>query len=90
MAFEAAIADKELYIYQPDEGVYTEKVGLNVELSREDIAPYVCRTESELFEMLAIPYEMEKLISFREKYIEVDLNYCTETFCKFICKLLMQ
>lgn len=88
MAFEAAILDRDLYIYQPDVADYSHNVGLNVRLNEEAIGEYVCRTEEELFEKLDKPYRKEAVIEFRKKYLEINLEHCTQTFCEFITKLL--
>lgn len=90
MAFEAAIIDRDLYIYQPDATAYAHNVGLNVDLQREAIGEYVCRTEEELFTKLSEPYKKEKVIAFREKYITIELDDCTKKLCSFIAKLLAE
>lgn len=84
MAFEAAIAEKELYIFQPDEKKYMHNVGLNVDLRQEDIGDYVCDSEETLFTKMKEPYKMNKLNAFCEKYIEVDLEHCTASLCGFV------
>lgn len=90
IAFEAAIAEKELFIYQPDANEYDLNVGLNVNMSQEAIGAYVCKTEEELFEKLEKNYDQRVVKEFCEKYIEVDLNDCTQRFCGFIAKLLAE
>lgn len=90
IAFEAAILERELYIYQPDVSDYTENVGLNVDLSQEAIAPYVCRTEKELTEKLAQPYHKADVTAFREKYVAIDLDNCTQQLCDFIAGFLAE
>lgn len=88
MAFEAAIAEKELYIFQPDEKDYAHNVGLNVDLQKEAISEYVCNSEKTLFSKFKEPYEMQKLHAFRDKYLEIELNHCTAALCNFIKTLL--
>ncbi len=88
IAFEAAIADKDIYIYQPDSDEYENNVGLNIALEDESISDYVCRTESELFKKLAQTYDHDAMIKFREKYIEIDLNDCTGQLRAFAEALL--
>ena len=90
MAFEAAIVEKELYIYQPDVNMYEQNVGLNVDLYEEAIREYVCRTEKELFEKIREPYNKEAIIAFQKKYVEVDLDNCTKALCSFIGSLLAE
>lgn len=88
IAFEAAIAEKELYIFQPDANNYAHNVGLNVDLKQEAIGEYVFRNEIELVSALKDSYLKEKMISFRNKYIEIKLDNCTADLCRFIKTLL--
>jgi len=90
IAFEAAIADKDIYIYQPDSDEYENNVGLNIALEDESISDYVCRTESELFKKLAQIYDHDAMIKFREKYIEIDLHDCTGQLSDFAAALLCE
>jgi CDP-ribitol ribitolphosphotransferase len=90
MAFEAAILDRELYIYQPDVNSYEQKVGLNVDLTTESISEYVCHTEQQLFDKINEPYKMNLIQEFKEKYMEVNLDNCTGQICTFIAELLAE
>lgn len=90
IAFEAAILHRDLYIYQPDASKYAHKVGLNVDLRTEAIGEYVCFTEEELFQKLKQPYDKEKVTAFCQKYIEFDLDECTQNLCAFISRLLAE
>lgn len=87
IAFEAAAVDRELYIFQNDVSDYSHNVGLNIDLTKEAIAPYVCRTEEELFRALGEPYDKERLRSFAAKYIEAKTDNCTERLAGFISGL---
>lgn len=88
IAFEAAAVGKELYIFQNDVSDYSHNVGLNIDLTKEAIAPYVCRSEEELFTALREPYDMEKLRAFTAKYVEADTDNCTEKLAGFIKSLM--
>lgn len=90
IAFEAAIINRELYIYQPDVTNYEHNVGLNVDLCTESINEYVCKSEKELFDKLREPYKNSAIEEFRDKYIEVDLDNCTRRICDFIAELLTE
>lgn len=90
IAFEAAVRGCELYIYQPDLKQYDTNVGLNVDLSREAIGTYVGVSEKELVGKLREPYQQRALTAFREKYMEVDLDHCTQKLCRFIQTLLAE
>lgn len=88
VAFEAAILDKELYIYQPDVGNYKDKVGLNIDLREEAISDYVCETEDMLVDRLSRMYDKSAVIGFKNKFIEIDLSNCTMQLCEFIKAIL--
>jgi len=88
IAFEAAVLDREIYIYQPDVSAYSNNVGLNVDLTAEAIGRYVCRSERELFDRLSEDYDIEAVKAFRSKYIEIDIDHCTEDICDLVSKLL--
>lgn len=88
IAFEAAVLDREIYIYQPDVSDYEYNVGLNVDLTAEAIGEYVCRNEQNLFDKISQPYDTDKVVAFRKKFIEIDIQHCTEDVCDFVEKLL--
>lgn len=88
IAFEAAILDRDIYIYQPDVNSYKTNVGLNVNLYHEAIGAYVCKNEEELFSAMHQPYSTEAVMAFREKYIEIDMENCTGKLCDFIMNFL--
>lgn len=90
IAFEAAILDRELYIYQPDVSDYTNNVGLNIDLSKEAIGEYVCKSEKALFDKLKEPYRKEAVITFCKKYIEIDIENCTQKLTVFIKTQLVE
>ena len=88
IAFEAAILDKDIYIYQPDADKYENNVGLNIILKEECISDYVCNTEEDLFEKLKEPYDRDSVIEFRKKYIGINTGDCTGQLCEFITGLM--
>ncbi|MBQ0037594.1 MAG: CDP-glycerol glycerophosphotransferase family protein [Clostridiales bacterium] len=88
ISFEAAIIDRELYIFQPDIDKYSVNNGLNVDMYDEAIRDYVCVTEEELFAALARPYDKHALAAFKRKYLEINMDHCTEQLCNFILSLL--
>lgn len=87
MAFEAAILEKDLYIFQPDVAKYEQNVGLNVEMKQEAIADYVFCEERELLQSMKETYDREKVIAFRKKYIEIELESCTKRLSEFLLTL---
>lgn len=88
IAFEAASIEKELYIYQPDIHLYENNVGLNIDLREEAIGHYVCSDEKTLVHLLAEPYHHQSVREFRDKYLTVDLNDCTQQLSSFIIGFL--
>ena len=89
IAFEAAILDREIYIYEPDSEMYENNVGLNVDMHNEAISDYVCGSEEELFMKLRISYDKNTVTAFRNKYIDIPLDNCTQQLCDFISALLV-
>lgn len=90
MAFEAAVLDRDLYIFQSDVDRYQQKVGLNIDLKREAIGSYVCDDEEILFAKLEEPYDREAVRQFKEKYFEISLENCTQELCHFIIGLIRE
>lgn len=88
MVFEAAVAGKDIYIYQPDVEDYAHDNGMNMNLAGEAIRKYVCSKPEELFLRLDEPYEKSAIHTFCKKYIEIDTENCTEELCGFIKQLL--
>lgn len=87
ISLEAAIAEKELYIYQPDNGKYSENTGLNMDLSKEAIGKYFAKTEAELIATLEKGYDKNDVLAYRDKYFEIDLDDCTGQLCNFISSM---
>ena len=88
LVIEATLADKPIYIYAYDLDEYTQNTGLNVDYSKEPIAPYVYTDAKKLTDEMSRDYEMDLLRSFRERYIEVDTGNCTTDLADFIEGLL--
>lgn len=90
IAFEATLLEKQIYFYIPDVDEYKKDIGLNIDLLQEQIGIYASTDAKELCEVLAKPYEIERVLAFRNKYIEVSLRECTEELTDFVCELLMR
>lgn len=86
--FEAAILNKDIYLYQPDKAEYVANVGINIELEREAIGMYVYESAEELVNGLNLPYNNNAVDIFKQKYVEVDLHSATKQICLFIEQLL--
>ena len=87
ISVEAAVLERELYILRNDAESYSERVGLNIDLGTESIAPFVCDTEEELIGALRREYDTEALLSFKKKYVEAPTDHCTESLCDYILSL---
>lgn len=87
MIFEAAVINKQIYVYQPDAISYSDNVGLNMDLSKESIGEYIAFTENELVGKLAKPYDIKKTEEFCNKYIEANTDNCTGSICDLIYEL---
>lgn len=88
ISFEAAAIDREIYIYQPDSERYRAGNGLNIDMHNEAIKDYVCENEEELFIALAKPYDKAAMHAFRDKYLDIELDCCTERLCDYAVSLL--
>ena len=87
-AFEAAILKKELYFYIKDEDEYEENIGLNMNFAEEEISMYTYTDAGELWDSMGEEYDQQKLTAFREKYVTIDTNKCTENLVAFLRGLL--
>lgn len=84
---EATLADKPLYLYLYDLDEYREQVGLNMDPAQEPISDYVFEDAGELAAALDRPYDIEKLRRFRDRYIDIDTDRCTERLADYIAGL---
>lgn len=87
-AFEAAVLGKELYFYVPDIGEYEKKVGINIDVFREDIAPYVYKDACKLIKSLDKKYDRKCVEAFRDKYIDIGYKHCTDKLSEFLVSLM--
>lgn len=85
---EASLRDIPLYLYTYDYEDYKDRVGLNVRYEEEAIGRYAYSSAVQLTKALEEPYDFEALRKFRDKYIDVDTNNCTEQLTDFIEKLI--
>jgi len=84
ISLEAAIMDKELYLYLADEEEYEDKVGLNIDFRNEAIKDYVCTDAISLCGSIEKPYDMVSVLGFKNKYITVEQKDCTGRLASFI------
>lgn len=88
ISLEAAVLERDIYIYQSDVARYQQKVGLNIDLKSEPLGAYVCEDEATLFKKLEEPYRKEVVRQFKEKYFDITLDNCTQELCEFIMEVL--
>lgn len=88
LAMEASILNKPLYFYIYDWKMYHEDPGLNFNFKKEEIGMYSTNSPVKLLRMFEREYDYEILKKFRNKYISVDINNCTEKIVKFIMELM--
>lgn len=88
--FEAALLDKEIYLYLPDIDRYEAEVGLNMDFGEEAIASYVYRDSASLWEGLEKKYDVKSVRTFREKYISIDTKNCTQRLAGFLTTFLSE
>lgn len=89
IAFEAAILEKDLYLYFSDVGDYRKSVGLNIEFYNEAVSTYVYADGESLCRDLDEPYDKRKIRKFRDKYITVETENATEKLSSFIEQLVL-
>lgn len=87
LGVEASILGKPLYFYVYDIDEYEETTGLNINPLR-DMSWCSSQSAEELAELIEGDYDFDSLHSFREKYIEVPTDNCTERLAEFILEIL--
>ena len=55
---------------------------------KEEIGRYVAKTSDKIIQLLEEKYEYSILEEFKNKYITVDTNNCTEKLSKYILELM--
>lgn len=87
LGIEAALLEKPLYFYIYDLEAYSADPGLNVSIEQE-MGPYAQRSASGLADLLLTEYDPEPAGRFRDKYVSVARDSCTEKICDFIAELM--
>lgn len=85
---EASLLDKPIYLFTYDKEEYREATGLNVDYSEEVIGKYEYKSADMLIDAITEGnYCFEDLHSFRNKYIDVNTEDCTNQLVNFIEKV---
>lgn len=87
LGIEASLKNKPIYFYIYDYDSYEKNVGLNIDLKTE-MEEYALETVEELYSKLIQEYNFLLLNKFREKYITVSTERCTERVAEFINALV--
>ena len=83
LGIEATLTGKPLYFYLYDLDKYQRSVGLNIDLLSE-MPTATAVTSEELGEALSRSYDYEMLRRFRDRYISVDTDHCTQRLGEFV------
>ena len=86
LGVEATLTDKPVYFYLYDLKDYSNKVGINVN-PMEEMASVSATDAVTLAEIIEKQYDYVHMRKFREKYVSVDTNNCTEKLADFIVSL---
>lgn len=83
LGVEASLLSKPLYFYVYDVEAYAEETGLNIN-PLEEMGWCSSKSADEIARMIETDYDLGKLKTFREKYIEINPENCTEKLAEFI------
>ena len=83
LGVEASLLDKPLYFYVYDIDAYENNVGLNLD-PRKELPGASAETAEKLAGLLTEDYDLDALRQFRQRYITVDTDNCTEKLGEYI------
>lgn len=83
-AFEAALLMKPIYFFVPDYNEYMKDRGINIDIEKEMEGAVFEEPDKLIEAIMQNNYDMNRLYSFREKYIENFKNNNTQILAKFI------
>ena len=87
IGIESTLLDREVYYYLYDLDEYDRTTGINIDFSMESIKDYVAKDGKTLCQILDRPYDQEKRIAFRDKYIEVYGENNTRNLAFFLLEI---
>lgn len=87
LGIEAALYEKPVFYYVYDIEEYQRETGLNIN-PLEEMSWCASTDAREIAEMIEQEYDFTKLKSFRDKYIEVNPENCTESLAEFIAEMV--
>ena len=86
IVFEAAVLERDIYLYLQDIDTYNKYSGINMDFSKEPIAGYVCYSSDKLCSLLDSKYNKNAVKEFKNKYIDVNSVCCTKDLVDFIVR----
>ncbi len=89
LGVEAALTGKPLYYYVYDIDEYERSVGLNVD-PLEEMPSASAVTPEKMRQVLDAEYDYSELERFRDKYVSVDTDNCTEDLGEFLVQLMKE
>ncbi len=86
LSIEASILQKPIFLLLNDIENYKQNRGLNIDLEKE-LSSFVCESFVELMDKIEKKdYNMEELIKYKNKYIQVDEKNTIKNLSEFIIK----
>ena len=89
LGIEATLKGKPLYFYMYDFDEYMETVGLNIDLKKE-FGKYAVDNSKDLAKVISQDYDFKMFEDFKEKYITVKTDNCTERISRFVVELMRE
>lgn len=87
LSIEASILEKPIFIYLYDYEDYSKHRGVNVCLDKE-LKSFTSNHINDIMSKIEKQeYDINEIINFRKKYIEIDPNQATKELAEFILKL---
>ena len=83
LGLEAALTGKPVYFYLYDVREYLQSVGLNID-PRQEISAACAESGPELKRLLSEEYDTEALEKFRDRFITIDTDHCTQKLGEYI------
>lgn len=88
LAIEVTLLNKPLYFYAYDFDEYGEDPGLNLDFEKEEIGKYLATTVTKLLKLLDEEYDYEILNRFKNRYLSINLENCTNQLAKYVLELM--
>lgn len=88
LAIEVTLLNKPLYFYAYDFDEYGEDPGLNLDFEKEEIGKYLATTVTKLLKLLDKEYDYGVLNRFKNRYLNVNLENCTNQLAKYVLELM--